>query len=125
LKGKHEPGLVFAEIMGIIKGFAFTCDHFKSLSREEYLDLSHKRAPTFDYKQRDEIYTIFEAYERQKRRYGDKDGVDRVVSILELLKTSEKAQQAVGGIFEELYVDGSSTSFTPAALPRFIPLDEL
>jgi hypothetical protein len=111
LRGKHEPGLVFAEIMGIIKGFAFTSDHLKALSRDEYLSLSHKRAPTFDYEQRSEIYGIFKAYEKLKSRYGDRDGVDRVVSILRLLGSSENAQETVCNILEELYVDGTFPPF--------------
>jgi hypothetical protein len=46
------------------------------LSREEYRNVSIKKYPVFCYN-RDEIYDLFERYEKMKRWNGDYDSADR------------------------------------------------
>ncbi|KAF8544382.1 hypothetical protein BDD12DRAFT_801307 [Trichophaea hybrida] len=105
LTKSHEPGLVFSEFMGVIKGSAVTESDLGSLSRDEYLQLSHKKAPTFPSEQREVIYDLYLLYEKQKKKNGDKDGIDRVVSLLKFLHADTDLRRVIGGFFEELYVD--------------------
>ncbi|KAF8244421.1 hypothetical protein K440DRAFT_663457 [Wilcoxina mikolae CBS 423.85] len=105
LTKSHEPGLVFSEFMGVIKGSAVTESDLGSLSRDEYLQLSRKKAPTFPSEQRDVVYDLYLLYEKQKKRNGDKDGIDRVVSLLKFLHSDTELRRVIGGYFEELYVD--------------------
>ncbi|KAG6867452.1 hypothetical protein C0993_002572 [Termitomyces sp. T159_Od127] len=74
-----DPALVFSEIMGIIKGSenTTTSDH-GYLDRKTYEELSERTQPTFA-TQRNTVYSIFEAYQNQKRQQGDYDAADRYV----------------------------------------------
>ncbi|KAF8250004.1 hypothetical protein K440DRAFT_659974 [Wilcoxina mikolae CBS 423.85] len=99
-----EPGLVFAEFMGVIKGSATNNSTLRSLSREEYLELSDKQAPTF-YGQREQVYDLYLRYESQKSVYGDKDSTDRVKSLLKMLESDSELKRSVEGSLDELYVD--------------------
>jgi hypothetical protein len=92
--------------MGVIKGSAATESDLGSLSRDEYLQLSHKKAPTFTSEQREKVYDLYLLYEKQKKRNGDRDGIDRVISLLKFLHADTELRQIIGGFFEELYVDG-------------------
>ncbi|KAA8911747.1 P-loop containing nucleoside triphosphate hydrolase protein [Sphaerosporella brunnea] len=104
LTKKYEPGLVFAEILGVIKGSAFLhTGAFGSLCRDEYLSLSHKQAPTFSAHQREGVYDIYRHYERQKLSHGDKDGIDRVLGVLKFLASDTSG--IIQGFMEEIYVD--------------------
>ncbi|KAF8248699.1 P-loop containing nucleoside triphosphate hydrolase protein [Wilcoxina mikolae CBS 423.85] len=100
-----EPGLVFSEIMGIIKGSATTKASLNSLSRDEYLTFSHRKAPAFSRQQRVDVYELYTRYERLKHNNQDKDDIDRVVSLLRFLKAAQGSPNSVEGWFEELYVD--------------------
>jgi len=100
-----EPGLVFAELMGVIKGSATNNSTLKSLSREEYLELNDRQAPTFSGK-RAQVYDIYLRYEHQKSVYGDKDSTDRVKSLLKILDTNLDLKRSIEGSLDELYVDG-------------------
>ncbi|KAF8598545.1 hypothetical protein BDV93DRAFT_561252 [Ceratobasidium sp. AG-I] len=71
-----DPGLVFSEILGVIKGSG------EDLSKEEYLsDLSHKKSPLL-LNVRGQVYGIFEAYLRQSRLWNEIDTADRTRKIL-------------------------------------------
>jgi len=104
-----EPGLVFAEFMGVIKGSATNNSTLRSLSRNEYLDLSDKHAPTFSEK-RAQVYDLYLRYENQKNVYGDKDSTDRVKSLLKVLDTNLDLKRSIEGSLDELYVDGITLS---------------
>ena len=45
------------------------------LSREDYRDISKKKYPTFRHN-RDEIYDLFEEYQKKKKRNFDYDSID-------------------------------------------------
>jgi superfamily I DNA/RNA helicase len=102
-----EPGLVFAEVLGVIKGSSFLhTGTLRNLSREDYLSLTHKNAPTFSADQREGVYELYLQYERQKSRNGDKDGIDRVLSLVKFLRNA--APDSLGiiqGFMDEIYVD--------------------
>jgi hypothetical protein len=103
----YDPGLVFAEILGVIKGSAFLhTGMLGSLSRDDYLSLSHKKAPTFSAHQREDVYELYLQYERKKSRNGDKDGIDRVLSLLKFLQNATPDdKEIIHGFMEEIYVD--------------------
>ncbi|KAG6859929.1 hypothetical protein C0995_001823 [Termitomyces sp. Mi166 len=71
--------LVFSEIIGIIKGSENTTASDRGhLDRKTYEELSERTQSTFA-TQRSTIYSIFEAYQTQKRQQGDYDAADRYV----------------------------------------------
>jgi len=105
--GGFEPDLVFAEILGIIKGSTSIERDFKPLSREEYLRVSTRKAPVFtDEASRDRVYSIYEEYERRKRSLGDLDDIDRVIKVLKSLEGQPELMGQVQSLFDEVYVDG-------------------
>lgn len=113
----HRPGklpeadLVFSEILGTIKGSTTAERQFKPLSREEYVNLRDKRAPVFtDTESRNLVYSLYEEYERKKLILGDRDDVDRVISLLEPLEKDQDLKAIVRMLFDEVYVDGMSLS---------------
>ncbi|KAG6879012.1 hypothetical protein C0992_005839, partial [Termitomyces sp. T32_za158] len=74
-----DSALVFSEIMGIIKGSENTiASGHGYLDRKTYEELSERTQPTFATR-RNTIYSIFEAYQSQKRQQGDYDAADRYV----------------------------------------------
>ncbi|CAG8555633.1 6929_t:CDS:10 [Cetraspora pellucida] len=92
---KLDPALVYAEF-SIIKGSNPKDGH---LSREEYLSINTKRYPIFY--DRDEIYNLFERYERMKTLNYDYDSIDRTRAILRCVK-----KKALGGPhIHEVYID--------------------
>ena len=92
--------------MGIIKGSIPREGEFRSLSREEYLDLGSKMAPTFSPEERQDIYDLYLRYEKFKSEFGDHDGIDRVIALLKYLKDADPAsKRALDGVLEEIYVD--------------------
>ena len=92
--------------MGIIKGSIPRDGEYRCLSREEYLGLGIKMAPTFLPEERKDIYDIYLRYEKFKSRYGDQDGIDRVIALLNYLKDADAAsKRALDGVVEEIYVD--------------------
>lgn len=106
-QASFEPGLVFAEIMGIIKGTTSYASGFRPLTREEYLAMSARVAPTFAAEaNRNCIYDIFESYEAKKKHRGDYDAIDRVKVVLNELTGNSALQRRLKGLFEEVYVDG-------------------
>lgn len=118
-RGGLEPDLVFAEIMGVIKGAASLLTGLKALSKEEYRTTSARLAPTFaKTADRDTVYRIFERYESTKANNGDYDGIDRVRTIIGELNENVSLKRKLESIFEEVYVDGikfAPTLITPRA----------
>lgn len=107
LTRKISIELVFAEIMGVIKGSISSADTLLSLSRDKYLETSCRIAPTFTaYADREKVFNIYENYERLKRDTGDIDQIDRVIALLRAITNtpglSKKLQQA----FDHVYIDG-------------------
>ena len=81
LTRRLDPGLVFSEILGVIKGCG------ENLSKEEYLyGLSYKKSPLL-LGARSEIYGIFESYLRKCQRWKEYDTADRcdLTNMLEVV----------------------------------------
>ncbi|KAG5351771.1 hypothetical protein C0989_004980 [Termitomyces sp. Mn162] len=73
-----DPALVFSEVMGIIKGSENTTTSDRGyLDRKTYEELSERTQSTFA-TQRSTIYSIFEAYQIQKRQQENYDAADRL-----------------------------------------------
>ncbi|RGB26057.1 hypothetical protein C1646_434040 [Rhizophagus diaphanus] len=72
LDEKFDCELVYSEF-SIIKG---TNPEVDFLSREDYRDISIKRYPAFRYN-RDQIYDLFQQYEKMKAQNCDYDSMDR------------------------------------------------
>lgn len=102
-----SPNLVFAEIMGVIKGSLLAAKTLTALSREEYVHTSCRMAPAFSSElERNRVYSIFERYEKLKFDANDIDQVDRVRNMLSMIRTQNKSDSRLGYAFEEIYVDG-------------------
>jgi len=98
--------LVFAEIMGVIKGSESSRDSLTALGREEYLKRSSRLAPTFSQEaERSRVYDVFESYEAMKQQYGDIDYIDRVVKLLRGLRRDPSLMQVLRANFDEIYID--------------------
>ncbi|KAI5844072.1 hypothetical protein DFP73DRAFT_76530 [Morchella snyderi] len=106
IKSGLEPDLVFAEIMGVIKGASSLLTGLKPLSREQYKTMSARLAPTFvNTADRDTVYGIYEKYENKKANNSDYDGIDRVKTIIRELNENISLRRRLESIFEEVYVD--------------------
>ena len=98
--------LVFAEIMGIIKGSIFSRVSLAPISCEEYLTRSCRMAPTFASEiERLSVYHIFGLYEKLKVERGDIDYVDRVVRVLKAVRRDSSLHQLLRSSFDEIYID--------------------
>ena len=98
--------LVFAEIMGVIKGSASSGQCLTPLSRQEYLDRSCRLAPIFVTEDdRALVYDIFERYEEMKEEHQDVDNVDRVVKLISAVRQSASLKQLLESAFDEVYID--------------------
>jgi hypothetical protein len=100
--------LAFLEIMGVIKGSMSQTSGLKPLLREEYLERRWRRAPNFATEgERDRVYSIYEYYEKVKRRRGGEiDGVDRVTDVLKALIEKPGLKERLENVLDEVYVDG-------------------
>ncbi|TFY54263.1 hypothetical protein EVJ58_g8968 [Rhodofomes roseus] len=100
-----DPALVFAEIMGVIKGSeqSLTSEH-GFLDRDSYLNLSYRTQATFA-NQRDVVYDLFLAYLKQKRIRGEWDAADRYVDeaqdnlLIDALVLRSMCRNADTGLF--------------------------
>lgn len=93
--------------MGVIKGSLLASKTLTALSREEYLQTSCRMAPAFSSDlERDQIFSIFERYEKLKSDANDIDQVDRVRDMLSMIRAQKKPDSRLGSAFEEIYVDG-------------------
>ncbi|KAG9099397.1 hypothetical protein FS749_001369 [Ceratobasidium sp. UAMH 11750] len=71
-----DPGLVFSEILGVIKGSG------EIPSRDDYVsNLSHRKSPLLLHA-RDRVYALFEAYSKEARARNQIDAADRIRAIL-------------------------------------------
>ena len=98
--------LVFAEIMGVIKGSVSSRESLAPISREEYLTRSCRLAPTFaSDAERSCVYDIFELYEKLKIERGDVDYIDRVVRIIRAVRSNWSLLRLLQSTFDEVYID--------------------
>lgn len=110
IRKRLSVSLVFAEIMGVIKGSAASRESLAPLSREEYLQKSCRLAPAFQSEdERSRVYQVFEAYESLKFEFQGVDRVDRVIKLLKVVRGNLPLQQKLGSTFEEVYIDGRSS----------------
>ncbi|KAJ5280089.1 hypothetical protein N7478_005461 [Penicillium angulare] len=98
--------LLFAEIMGVIKGSITAAKSLESLTRPQYLSKSSKISPTFSSEgDRQKIFDAFDRYERVKKGRGQIDELDRVNLILKDLKSTPDLANLIRRCFDEIYVD--------------------
>ena len=99
--------LVFAEIMGVIKGSSRSLESLVALRQEEYVARSRRLAPTFVLDdERNRIYSVFESYETLKTSRGEVDDIDRVVNVLKTMRRDANVKALLRSAFEEIYIDG-------------------
>ena len=98
--------LIFAEIMGVIKGSASSRKSLVPLRREEYLTRSCRLAPTFiSEEERSRVYEVFKMYEKLKLELGGVDYVDRVVKLIRAVRRDSSLNQLLRFTFDEVYID--------------------
>ena len=98
--------LIFAEIMGVIKGSASSRTSLEPLRREEYLTRSCRLAPTFILEEeRSRVYEVFQMYEKLKLELGGVDYVDRVVKLIRAVRQDSSLNQLLRFTFDEVYID--------------------
>ena len=106
LAAKLSVELVFAEIMGVIKGSLSSRKTLKPLSRNEYLQLSGRLAPAFTLEiEKSRVYDIFEKYQALKLHRRESDGVDRVVKAIRAVRGNQRLKDYLGALFDEIYID--------------------
>ena len=99
--------LVFAEIMGVIKGSVSSLESLVPLTRNEYVTRSSRLAPTFvSDTERGRVYDVFESYENFKASRGEADDVDRVIKVLKALRHDPSLNRILRSTFDEMYIDG-------------------
>jgi len=105
----------FLEIMGVIKGSVSQSTCFEPLSRDEYLGLRWRLAPSFaSERERHTVYDIYEWYERAKKKRGDIDQVDRIIKVMKALEGFRSSEvlgesafeRKIRSVIDEIYVDG-------------------
>ncbi|KAF8435903.1 hypothetical protein BGX38DRAFT_105734 [Terfezia claveryi] len=100
-----DAGLVFSEIMGVIKGVGSSKNGFCPLSREEYIARSPNLAPSFPTQgDRERLYGLYESYERIKSQRGEYDSIDNVAALLNAI-TTPSMKRKLYDILQEIYVD--------------------
>ncbi|KAL9611745.1 MAG: hypothetical protein Q9167_003631 [Letrouitia subvulpina] len=103
---KLPIALVFAEIMGVIKGSAASRKLLSPLSRSEYLQQSSRLAPTFVLdSDRSALYDFYESYESYKERHEGFDYVDRVISVMKAMRKDEQLRETLSKAFDEIFID--------------------
>lgn len=103
---KLPVALVFAEIMGVIKGSTASRKLLSPLSRSEYLKRSSRLAPTFALdSDRSALYDFYEAYESYKERHSGIDYVDRVIYVLKAIRKDERLRETLSKAFDEIFID--------------------
>lgn len=99
--------LIFAEIMGIIKGSISSADTLVALTRGQYFQTSSRIAPTFTTEaERERVYNIYELYEKLKRETGDIDQIDRVLALLRDIRKNPGLSNHLEQAFDLVYIDG-------------------
>ncbi|KAL9045188.1 MAG: hypothetical protein Q9214_001735 [Letrouitia sp. 1 TL-2023] len=98
--------LVFAEIMGVIKGSTASRKSLSPLSRSEYLQQSSRLAPTFTLdSDRSSLYEFYETYESYKKQKNGFDYVDRVINVLKAIRKDEQLRETLSKAFDEIFID--------------------
>ena len=101
-----SAALVFADIMGVIKGSITSSASLEPLSRDDYVRRSFRQAPAFILaSDREQVYDLYEKYESLKEERDNIDFVDRVGAILNALRTNETLREMLGQAFHEIYID--------------------
>ncbi|OQE34898.1 hypothetical protein PENCOP_c015G08976 [Penicillium coprophilum] len=101
-----SPELLFAEIMGVIKGSSITAKSLKPLNRAEYVKKNAKASPAFTSEaEREKVFGAFERYEKQKKLRKEVDELDRVSALLRSLRDNKVLAEQIQRCFEEIYVD--------------------
>ncbi|KAF8459690.1 P-loop containing nucleoside triphosphate hydrolase protein [Kalaharituber pfeilii] len=100
-----EAGIVFSEIMGVIKGAASMRNGLKPLSKDEYLTRSPTLAPAFPTPvMREMIFNLYSQYERRRKQRGDEDAMDQMINILHGVRRYG-LEKRLRNIIHEIYVD--------------------
>ncbi|KAI4256107.1 MAG: hypothetical protein L6R42_006401 [Xanthoria sp. 1 TBL-2021] len=98
--------LVFAEIMGVIKGSSALALSLGPLTCEEYLQQSSRIAPSFAAEtDRLALYKLFGRYESLKLERDEVDYVDRVLDVFRALNKTPVLKQILRAALDEIYVD--------------------
>ena len=98
--------LVFAEILGVIKGSRQSMTTLQPLSEQQYLNLSVRLAPNFGSEaERRGVWAVFNKYQGLKLQRGDIDGVDYVVGVIREIQADRDFKSLVEAAFNEVYVD--------------------
>ncbi|OQE05043.1 hypothetical protein PENVUL_c027G05971 [Penicillium vulpinum] len=101
-----SPELLFAEIMGVIKGSSTTAKSLKPLHRAEYVKKNAKASPAFTSEaEREKVFGAFERYEKQKKLRKEIDELDRVSGLLKSMRDNKALAEQIQRCFEEIYVD--------------------
>ncbi|EIN13316.1 P-loop containing nucleoside triphosphate hydrolase protein [Punctularia strigosozonata HHB-11173 SS5] len=96
-----DPALVFSEFMGIIKGSEqAVLSERSSLDLTAYESLSHRTQSTFA-RQRGVIYSLFEAYTKQRIQLRQYDAADRTHRLIASLQNQKAGHKKI----DYLYVD--------------------
>ena len=93
---RFDAAAVYCEIMGVIKGGAEAV-----LTREQYVERARPRAPL----DRQDVYALYEAYERKRIAFGDYDDQDLARYVVRCLGGLDPAARCVPPPFDEVYVD--------------------
>lgn len=106
LKKMVSVDLVFSELMGMIKGGNYDSE-FMPLTKDAYLDLSSRLAPTFleGSIERECIWGIYELYEERRRHLGEWDDLDRCRVIREGLGKDIRLVERLKRVVGECFVD--------------------
>ncbi|KAF8420254.1 hypothetical protein EV426DRAFT_675679 [Tirmania nivea] len=100
-----DAGMVFSEIMGVIKGSASSRNGLKPLSREAYISRSPNLAPVFPTPDgRRLLFNLYRQYEDRKLQRGDGDAIDRMINILNGVKRYN-LDERLKEVIQEIYVD--------------------
>ncbi|KAL8997770.1 MAG: hypothetical protein Q9169_003019 [Polycauliona sp. 2 TL-2023] len=103
---KLPISLVFAEIMGVIKGSNASALTLTPLTCEQYLQQSSRVAPAFvDEADRLALYKLYMKYENLKHERTEVDYVDRVLDVLKALEKTTVLKSILGTAVHEIYID--------------------
>lgn len=106
-----NPGLVYSEIMGVIKGTGSSKSSFRPLSRDEYIGRSTSLAPAFPTQsEREQLYALYQKYESLKTQRHEYDSIDNVSSVLGTVSNPDMQRKLYDAI-QEIYVDGTAQNF--------------
>ncbi|GJE94213.1 hypothetical protein PsYK624_103810 [Phanerochaete sordida] len=112
LTKNFDPALIFAEIMGVIKGSESALKTEQGyLDEQAYIAVSHRQQGTFAGR-REAVYALFSAYLRVKRERRDWDAADRTHAILRGLEEVG----VPGKKIDFLYVDEAQDNLLVDAL---------